>query len=104
MNQCWTKWYAACSPWPTRTESFCLGRPQPGGWRRTAISINLLIVERIEENRHRESVAITDVIGDVRYPIDVKIISTDRFEATKNIIGGIAYPAHKYGRRLYQAA
>jgi predicted nucleotidyltransferase len=65
--------------------------------------IDILIVERTAENRHGESVAITDAIGDVRYPVDVRIISTERFEATKNIIGGIAYPAHKYGRLLYQA-
>ena len=60
--------------------------------------IDLLIVEPAPENRHEESVAITDAIG------DVKIISSERFEATKNIIGGIAYPAHKYGRILYEAA
>jgi len=57
------------------------------------------IVRRVEE-----SVTITDAIGDVRFPVDVKIIATERFEATKNIIGGIAYPAHKYGRVLYDAA
>jgi len=66
--------------------------------------IDLLIVERVADNRRRESVAITDAIGDVPYAVDVKIISTELFEATKNIIGGIAYPAHKYGRLLYQAA
>ena len=37
--------------------------------------IDLLIVERSAENRHAESVAITDAIGDVRFPVDVKIIS-----------------------------
>jgi hypothetical protein len=31
-------------------------------------------------------------------------MSSERFEATKDVIGGIAYPAHKYGRILYQAA
>jgi predicted nucleotidyltransferase len=66
--------------------------------------IDLLIVEPAPKNRHEESVAITDAIGDVRVPVDVKIIATGRFEATKNIIGGIAYPAHKYGRVLYDAA
>jgi uncharacterized protein len=66
--------------------------------------IDLLIVEPTAENRHAESVAITDAIGDVHFPVDVKIISSERFEATKNIIGGIAYPAHKYGRILYEAA
>ncbi len=65
--------------------------------------IDLLIVKRAAENRHSESVAITDAIGDVRFPVDVNIISTERFEATKNIVGGIAYPAHKYGRTLYAA-
>jgi predicted nucleotidyltransferase len=66
--------------------------------------IDILIVEPTAKNRHEESVAITDAIGDVRFPVDVKIISSERFEATKNIIGGIAYPAHKYGRILYEAA
>ena len=36
--------------------------------------IDLLIVEPSAENRHAESVAITDAIGDVRFPVDVKII------------------------------
>jgi predicted nucleotidyltransferase len=66
--------------------------------------IDLLIVESAPHNRHEESVTITDAIGDVRFPVDVNIIATERFEATKNIIGGIAYPAHKYGRVLYDAA
>ena len=43
-------------------------------------------------------------IGDLRYAVDVIVIPTERFEATKDIIGGIAYPAHKYGRVLYAAA
>jgi predicted nucleotidyltransferase len=66
--------------------------------------IDLLIVEQAPKNRHEESVAIADAIGDVAFPVDVKIIASERFEATKNIIGGIAYPAHKYGRVLYAAA
>jgi uncharacterized protein len=66
--------------------------------------IDLLIVEPTAGHRHAESVAITDAIGDVRFAVDVKIISAERFEATKNIIGGIAYPAYRYGRVLYEAA
>ena len=66
--------------------------------------IDILIVGPAAENRHEESVAITDAIGDVRFPVDAKTISSERFEATKNAIGGIAYPAHKYGRVLYAAA
>ena len=66
--------------------------------------IDLLIVETAPKNRHEESVQIRDAIGNVNFPVDVLIIETERFEATKNIVGGIAYPAHKYGRVLYEAA
>lgn len=65
--------------------------------------IDLLIVEAAPANRHEESVRIRSAIGDVAYPVDVIVIPTERFEATKNIFGGIAYPAHKYGRILYEA-
>jgi hypothetical protein len=34
----------------------------------------------------------------------VFIIPTEKFEESKNIFGGIAYPAHKYGRVIYEAA
>ena len=30
--------------------------------------------------------------------------SNTRFEESKNIFGGLAYPAHKYGRVIYEAA
>ncbi len=32
------------------------------------------------------------------------VIASERFEETKGIIGGIAYPADKFGRVLYDAA
>ena len=50
------------------------------------------------------SVRIRRALGDVQYPVDVIVISSERFEETKDIIGGIAYPAQKYGRVLYEAA
>lgn len=65
--------------------------------------IDLLIVEPAPASRHEESVKIRTAIGDVGYPVDVIVIPTERFEATKNIFGGIAYPAHKYGKVLYEA-
>jgi len=49
-------------------------------------------------------VRIRRALGDVQYPVDVIVMSSERFEETKNIIGGIAYPAQKYGRVLYEAA
>ena len=66
--------------------------------------LDLLIVEPAPKNRLEESLKIRDAIGNVNLPVDVLIMARERFEATKNIIGGVAYPAHKYGKVLYEAA
>ena len=66
--------------------------------------IDLLVIEPEPGNTRDESVKIRRSLGEVGYAIDVIVISTERFEDTKNIFGGIAYPAHKYGRVLYEAA
>jgi len=66
--------------------------------------IDLLIVEPSPGNRHEEAVRVRDAIGNIQYPVDVLIIGSERFEETRNLIGGIAYPVNKYGRVLYDAA
>jgi hypothetical protein len=53
---------------------------------------------------HERRVAIRGAVGDIGYPVDVIVMRTDRFERTKRFIGGIAYPANKYGRVIYEAA
>ena len=65
--------------------------------------VDLLVVEPSPGNTRDESVKIRRALGDIGYPIDVIVISTERFEDTKNIFGGIAYPAHKFGRVLHEA-
>ena len=66
--------------------------------------LDLLVVEPEPTNTRDRSVAIRRALGDVRYPVDVVVMSSERFEETKDIIGGMAYPANKYGRVLYEAA
>jgi uncharacterized protein len=66
--------------------------------------LDLLVVESSPANTHQRSVEIRRALGDIGYPVDVVVMQKDRFERTKNIIGGIAYPAVKYGRTLYKAA
>ena len=66
--------------------------------------IDLLIVESSPENTHERRVSIRRAVGDIDYPVDVIVLQTERFEHTKRWIGGIAYPANKYGRVLYEAA
>ena len=65
--------------------------------------LDLLVLEREPGDRINEGVRIRSALGDLTYPVDVLVMRTERFEETKNIIGGIAYPAHKYGRVIYEA-
>ena len=66
--------------------------------------IDLLVVEPALSNTHERRVAIRGAVGDIGYPVDVIVMRTERFERTKRFIGGIAYPANKYGRVIYEAA
>ena len=66
--------------------------------------IDLLVVEPALASTHERRVAIRGAVGDIGYPVDVIVMRTDRFERTKRFIGGIAYPANKYGRVIYEAA
>lgn len=66
--------------------------------------IDLLIVEPVQGDSREESVRIHDVLRGLGYPFDVIVISTEWFEESKSVIGGIAYPASKYGRIIYEAA
>jgi uncharacterized protein len=66
--------------------------------------IDLLIVAPNSRNPRQESILIRRALGDVGYPVDVIVMAAERFEETKNVIGGIAYTASRHGRILYAAA
>ena len=66
--------------------------------------IDLLVVESQPDDHRRESVEIGDALRGMGVPFDVIVISEDWFEASKNVIGGIAYPADKQGKVIYAAA
>jgi len=66
--------------------------------------IDLLVVEADPGDRRKEIVRIDETLSGLGYPFDVVVISTQWFEASKNVIGGIAYPANKYGKVIYEIA
>ena len=66
--------------------------------------IDLLIVEPDPGDRQGEYVRIRKALRGMGYPFDLILISTQWFEESKNVIGGIAYPANKYGKVIYEAA
>lgn len=66
--------------------------------------IDLLVVETAPDDTRRESVRIREALRGLGFPFDVIVMAAERFEETKDIVGGIAFPADKYGRVIYEAA
>ena len=66
--------------------------------------LDLLVIEPQVSDSRQEGLRLRAALPDTPLPIDLIVMSTERFEETKQVIGGIAYPAHKYGKVLYEAA
>jgi len=66
--------------------------------------IDLLILEPDLSDMRAERLRVRMALKDIDYPFDIIMMSEQRFEETKNVIGGIAYPAHREGRVIYDAA
>ena len=66
--------------------------------------IDLLILEESPANVLDESAKLQDTLRGLGYPFDVIVMPTERFEETKDVVGGLAYPARKYGKVIYEAA
>jgi predicted nucleotidyltransferase len=66
--------------------------------------IDLLVLERRPVEPRKESVKIREALRGMGYPFDVIIMKTERFEESKMVIGGIAFPANKYGKVIYEAS
>ena len=66
--------------------------------------IDLLILERNPQDARVERLCIRQALKDLGHPFDVIVMPTENFEESKDVIGGIAYPANKYGRVVYEIA
>ena len=66
--------------------------------------IDLLVVMKSPEHSSREYGRLRGSLRGIPYPFDIIVVSTERFEEMKDIIGGIEYPANKHGRVIYDAA
>ena len=66
--------------------------------------IDLLVLQRPPADPREERVRIRKVLRGLGLSFDIIVMATDRFEESKEVIGGIAYPANKYGKIIYEAA
>jgi len=73
--------------------------------RRTRDSdLDLLVIERDFKSQREESIRLREALGNLDIPVDVFAMTQERFEETKGVIGGLAYPANKYGKVIYEGA
>lgn len=79
------------------------GSSATGGMTRDS-DIDLLVVQPEVQDTRDESRRLRQALAGLGVPIDLLVMRTDRFEETKSVIGGIAYPANKYGKVIYEAA
>ena len=66
--------------------------------------IDLLVLEDAPGDIRQEMERLRVALRGLSFPFDVLVMPTERFEESKNVIGGIAYPANKYGKVIYDAA
>ena len=66
--------------------------------------LDLLVIEPGVTSAREENIRLRAALGDLGIPIDVFAMTPERFEETKRVFGGLAYPANKYGRVIYEAA
>lgn len=63
--------------------------------------IDLLILEDSAANPREKSVMVRNTLRGIEYSFDVIVMTTKRFEESKDVVGGLAYPADKYGKVIY---
>jgi predicted nucleotidyltransferase len=65
--------------------------------------LDLLVIDQGFNNQRDEHLRLRSALGDLGIPVDVFAMTPERFAETKNVIGGLAYPANKYGKVIYEA-
>lgn len=67
--------------------------------------IDLLVLKKAAPgNPRKENVSLRQALRGLDHAFDIIVMATERFEESKGVIGGIAYPANKYGKVIYEAA
>ena len=65
---------------------------------------DLLVVTTDPVLKRDERQRLRVYLTDVPYEVDVWVMGEMEFEETKEVIGGLAFPAHKYGVVLHEAS
>jgi uncharacterized protein len=66
--------------------------------------LDLLVIEDDFKNPRKENLRLRKALKGFGLPVDIFAMTSERFDETKDVFGGLAYPAHKYGKVIYEAA
>ncbi len=66
--------------------------------------IDLLVLDSGLVDRRKEALLIRRALSGLPFPFDIVVMSKDRFDETRNVIGGIAWPAARDGKVIFEAA
>ena len=66
--------------------------------------LDLLVLERDVHDAREEGRRLREALSGLGIAVDLIVMRTARFEETKEVVGGIAHPANKYGKVIYEAA
>ena len=88
----------------TRVERIILFGSAAIGNMSSDSDIDLLVLEDSPGDIRHEMISVRTALRGLGFPFDVLVMPTEQFEESKDVIGGIAYPANKYGRVIYDTA
>jgi predicted nucleotidyltransferase len=66
--------------------------------------IDLLVLERDPVDTRKESVVVRRALRGLHWPFDVVVMSMSRYMETRDTVGGLAFPASREGKVIYEAA
>ncbi len=66
--------------------------------------VDLLVLLPDVADAREESVRIRGALAGLPSAFDVAVMATERYEETRNVIGGLAWPAARHGRVIFEAA
>ena len=89
---------SACSP----DRIILFGSAATGSMQKDS-DIDLLVLLASPQNPRDESVCIRRKLRGIKHAFDIIVMPTHEFDISKSVVGGIAYPAQKYGRVVYEA-
>ncbi|NLA75596.1 MAG: nucleotidyltransferase domain-containing protein [Deltaproteobacteria bacterium] len=64
--------------------------------------LDLLVIKDDLKNPREENLRLRKALSGIGLPVDVFAMTAERFSETKEVIGGLAYPANKYGKVIYE--